>query len=186
FSVALLLALAGLSNAYLDEGECPPFQTTAEFEIPLYLGRWFEAERYPTAFETDQSCVTADYGAIDDTTISVTNTAILPDGTVTSISGTATATDVPGQLILQFPNEAVGFYNVLGTDYENYSTVYACSQVGTYRTQYAWILSRREVLEEEYLTMAMDVFTANGIDTSVFMPTPQGGDCMYVDPPEPV
>ncbi|KAF2348122.1 Calycin, partial [Trinorchestia longiramus] len=57
FSVALLLALTGLSNAYLDEGECPPFQNIAEFEIPPYLGRWFEAERYPAGFEADQTCV---------------------------------------------------------------------------------------------------------------------------------
>ncbi|XP_018018424.1 apolipoprotein D-like [Hyalella azteca] len=183
FTAVLLLAVAGLTNAYLDQGLCPDFQNIAAFEIPPYLGRWYEAHRYPAGFEEGNTCVTADYGAIDDTTISVTNNANLPDGTLDTIVGTGTATGVPGQLIVQFPGEPVGFYNVLATDYETYSSVYSCSQIGEFRDQYAWVLSRTEEMPADSLTAALDAFESNGIDTAVLQPTLQGAGCVYAPVP---
>ncbi|XP_018012794.1 apolipoprotein D [Hyalella azteca] len=183
FSAVLLLAVAGLTNAYLDQGVCPDFQNIAEFEIPPYLGRWFETHRYPNGFETGSKCETADYGAINDTTVSVVNTANLADGSLYVISGTGTATDVPGQLIVQFPGESVGFYNVLATDYETYSCVYTCAQIGDLRDQYAWVISRTWELDDATLAVVLDVFESNGIDTAVLQPTPQGGDCIYTPAP---
>ncbi|XP_018019164.1 apolipoprotein D-like [Hyalella azteca] len=183
FSAVLLLAVAGLTNAYLDQGVCPDFQNIAAFVIPSYMGRWFEAHRFQAGFEDGMTCATADYAAIDDTTISVTNSAVLSDGTLDAISGTGSATGVPGQLIVQFPGEPVGFYNVLATDYETYSSVYSCRQIGDLRDQYAWVMSRTEELDADSLAAALDAFESNGIDTSLLQATPQGGDCIYAPVP---
>lgn len=45
------------------------------------------------------------------------------------MAGDGLATDVPGRYIVNFPDEEAGFYNVLQTDYETFSTVYSCVQV---------------------------------------------------------
>ena len=48
------------------------------------------------------------------------------------IIGNATATDISGHFDLYFPFPASkGDYNVLHTDYENYTTIYSCGSVST-------------------------------------------------------
>lgn len=183
-AVLLCSALLGFAQGILDVGQCPEFSNIETFDVPPYLGRWFESQRFEAGFELGQTCVTADYGYLSPTMITVTNTANLPDGSLTSIVGNATATDTVGQLIVYFPGNGLGVYNVLDTDYETYSCVYACAQVGELREQFAWILSRTEELDADTLTAARAVYESNGIDVSFFQDTPQGGDCVYAPLPD--
>ncbi|KAK7073569.1 hypothetical protein SK128_002428, partial [Halocaridina rubra] len=72
-----------------------------------------------------------------------------------------------------------GEYHVLDTDYEKFSCVYSCEQEGELRIQFAWLLSRTMVMDDETLNYAMEVFSRNGIDISLFYNTYQGDDCPY-------
>lgn len=183
FKIASLLTVLAVSltstNALVSTGLCPEFQNVETFDIPPYLGRWYEMQRFFASFEADMTCVTADYAGISDTQIRVTNTANV-NGSVTQLVGVGTATGTPGQLIVQFPGSPAGGYNVLATDYTTYSCVYSCSQIGSLRDEFAWLLSRTPSVDNDTLAMAEQVFTDNGIDVSDFLVTYQGDDCIYV------
>ncbi|XP_018012793.1 apolipoprotein D-like [Hyalella azteca] len=95
FSAVLLLAVAGLTNAYLDQGNCPSIKNVDEFDLPSYMGRWFETHRYPDGVEMGRTCVTADYALVNDTRFTITNTANLQDGSIQRQHGNALTADEP-------------------------------------------------------------------------------------------
>ena len=56
-------------------GSCvknPP--TISDFKPDRYAGRWYEIQRMEYQFEKDLQCVTADYGLINSTAVTVKNT----------------------------------------------------------------------------------------------------------------
>ncbi|XP_018012792.1 apolipoprotein D-like [Hyalella azteca] len=128
FSAVLLLAVAGLTNAYLDQGNCPSIKHVDEFDLPSYMGRWFETHRYPDGIEKGRACVTADYVLVNDTRFSIRNSANLHDGSIELLHGNAVTTDTPGRFIVGFQGEPPIVYNVLATDYATYSSVYSCAE----------------------------------------------------------
>ena len=134
------------------------------------------------------------------------NTAILPNGKPTNISGTAIAPfpGEPGHLMVSFPGSKLfsfvysmnivlktsflswksikgppGGYRVLDTDYTSFACVYECVSAGVFKFEFGWILARNNVLSEQELNRAYDVFKKYGIDIGKFVPTKQGDDCNY-------
>lgn len=99
-----------------------------------YLGLWYELYRYENAAQVSGDCVTQQLSLNSDGTIRVFNTQeYLVNGTSRSIQGTAKyfdATIQPPQasLSVSFFSFAPSYpnYNVLATDYQNYSIVYSC------------------------------------------------------------
>lgn len=85
------------------------------------------------------------------------------------VEGYATFMDPskPNQLQVSFNIKFLGFglfdtmgdYNVLDTDYTNYSLVYTCSERSfwffTLKTEYAWFLTRSLNVTEETMNSAM-------------------------------
>ena len=75
----LVLASAATSQLIEIGGKCAETPILSDFELARYGGRWYEQVRYPTNFDTpDDKCITAFYGGIDETTVSVNNSAIIP------------------------------------------------------------------------------------------------------------
>ncbi len=72
-----------------------------------------------------------------------------------SVDGVATQTEVPNKLRLKFDIKLLGqmlyqtdgLYNVVATDYTNYSIVFTCSETNFWffkvKRDYAWILARK-------------------------------------------
>ena len=73
-----------------------------------------------------------------------------------------------------------GTYEVLDTDYENWTAIYSCDSISIFTIEFAWIMSRTNTLSEQLLAQAEAVFTRNGIDVNKFRPTAQSDDCNYV------
>ncbi len=73
-----------------------------------------------------------------------------------------------------------GTYEVLDTDYENWTAVYSCLSVGAFNFEYAWLMSRTNTLSDQLLAQAEAAYTRNGIDVNKFRPTAQSDDCNYV------
>lgn len=116
-------------------------------------------------------------------------------GNYDSISGNAWEANRganDGKLIVRFPGQPVdGTYWVLGTDYNNYSVVWSCTQTGpvnlrkytkilltspiSFSTfiEFAWILSRTPGLNTASQKAVNDILSKNNIKTSPFRDTKQ-------------
>ncbi|XP_066987843.1 apolipoprotein D-like [Macrobrachium rosenbergii] len=156
-------------------GPCPDFIPMTDFTVKPYLGKWFEIARVPMVFEYGQTCNYAEYTDRGDGTVGVHNAGLDADGTFTEIFGFVETTEVPGALALHLDGVPfTGSYNVLDTDYENYTTVYSCQNfLGLGHMDQAWILGRRNTLTLEEMETAMRAFEKWGIDTQRFVKTIQ-------------
>jgi apolipoprotein D and lipocalin family protein len=73
------------------------------FDVPRYLGRWFEIQSYPAIFQLGGSCTEANYGLNPNGTVSVVN-KMTRLGRQTSIEGHAVLVEEgKGKLIVNFP-----------------------------------------------------------------------------------
>ena len=76
---------------------------------------------------------------------------------------------------------AAGDYQVLATDYVNYSVVYSCSETLGLKSELIWILSRSMNMPASYLTIAENVVKAQtSYSFDNFHRTKQGGECKYL------
>lgn len=107
------------------------------FFLPQYLGKWFEIKRYDVYFQRNSECCYALYTKGEDGSIIVENSSIKNGQPRTSVKGRAvladaTADPLVGKLIVAFNDRALGTeanYQVLDTDYENYSIVWNCQSL---------------------------------------------------------
>jgi len=61
-------------------GKGTPIPDIKDFDLKKYGGVWYEQIRYPNGFQAaDGKCVTAEYAAINETTVSVTNSQVTKD-----------------------------------------------------------------------------------------------------------
>ncbi|XP_045129421.1 apolipoprotein D-like isoform X1 [Portunus trituberculatus] len=178
-AVAVSEARSGTHFRYVTEGECPTITNKQDFDPVPYLGKWYEIERFNIIFQKGMDCVQAIYSDLGDGVVEVHNVARKADGNFTDIVGTAVVLE-PGVLYVTFSGYIPAEYHVLDTDYESFSAVYNCLQLGPERFEYAWILSRSQTLEQETYDHARQVFANNGIDITAFHSTYQGDDCPYL------
>ena len=169
--LAVLLSLALLTacgTVYRDTDQ--PIASVSQLDTAQYLGLWYEIARFPVFFEDGCTGVTAEYGAIDASTVSVKNTCRegTPDGPVNQIEGEATIV-APGQLKVRFSNVpfVAGDYWVLWVD-DSYET----AVVGVPSGKAGWILARTPQITAEKRAQAEGVFTANGYDVDQLYTVP--------------
>ena len=116
------------------------------------------------------------------------NVAILPDGKYTQVCGYADIPDPnePGSLEVHFPSSPTGNYKVLGTDYDNYASVYSCKDlILGFKLEFAWLLVRDpENVSQEIIAKAYNDFTTNGIPLDDFEKVDHQG-CTYEDASNP-
>ncbi|XP_046437376.1 apolipoprotein D-like [Daphnia pulex] len=185
FLFALVVFAAGTQAAVFSRisqrAACPVVTTKPDFNYIPYAGLWYEIERFENVFQQGTSCERAIYEELSPGVVSVLNTAVLADGTLTNITGSATAIspEEPGHLIVSFPGRPDGTYLVLDTDYTNYASVYSCGVAGAFVLEYAWLLGREQTMTQEVMDVALSKFTQFGVDVSTFQMTTQGASCVY-------
>lgn len=70
FAIFILFSYATLeSNA----ASCPNIPVISNFDASRYIGTWYEIQRFNYIFELGLKCVSATYGSINSTMISVYN-----------------------------------------------------------------------------------------------------------------
>ncbi|CAH1786651.1 unnamed protein product [Owenia fusiformis] len=106
-TAALLVVLPSICLGFhLDDIFGKPPATVDRVEIPKYLGRWYQVyynSNLRNSFLRNAVCITADYGAINATTISVLNSnrIMTPNGPLDQIAGFGYKTDTEGQLLVE-------------------------------------------------------------------------------------
>ena len=175
---------AGYSNS-----ACLKPTLQQNFDITQYVGNWYEFARVPNSFE-DGICDTATYTLQADGTVQVLNQEYLPDvPEVASALGVARCSStVSGQCQVRFSSYSPwGPYDVVSTDYVNYSIVYSCTNIiGAFSYELLWILSRQpyqtgsaEAAEFQAQMYSIINETLPGYNTDQLTITPQGSSCVY-------
>jgi apolipoprotein D and lipocalin family protein len=139
----LLLLLAQIAvHGRTHFGRCTKPEKQKNFDISKYTGVWHEIVRLKDSFETGD-CVKANYTSAADEFITVVNSQNL-NGTYDSAQGTAFCdTQNSGQCYVKFHKfQPWGDYEVIETDYDNYSIVYSCTSIAFLYKDMVWILAR--------------------------------------------
>uniref|UniRef100_A0A6P4E6X3 Apolipoprotein D n=1 Tax=Drosophila rhopaloa TaxID=1041015 RepID=A0A6P4E6X3_DRORH len=145
--------------------------------VATYLGVWYEYSKYPFAFEIGKKCIYANYGLIDNSTVSVVNAAINRfTGLPSNVTGKAKLI-APGQLAVAFyPGQSLtkANYLVLGTDYESYAVVYSCTSLTPLANfKVVWILTRQREPSVETIEAAKKILDENKISQAFLIDTLQ-------------
>ena len=112
--------------------------------------------------------------------------AVNPAGSFKETCGYAEVPDpsFPGELKVHFPHSPAGDYWLLDTDYENFASVYACTDYvfGLIKIEVASVLVRDpNNVTSEVMNNALDAFKNQNLSTEAFLPVSHEG-CTYENP----
>uniref|UniRef100_A0A646QED8 Apolipoprotein D n=1 Tax=Hemiscolopendra marginata TaxID=943146 RepID=A0A646QED8_9MYRI len=177
--VALFCLLVVASAQVPGVGRCPNLAVSDNFSLRKYMGKWYEIERYFAYFEFGKKCVTTNLTQQSDGSVLVTiqSTSKWTKSVKTRIGVAHPDVREPAKFVLQFKGPIFtksSNYWVLDTDYTNYSVVWSCSNyLGIFHTQFAWILSRKRVLDEDTRIKIYSKLDKMGLSHSKFFLTDQ-------------
>lgn len=146
-------------------------------EVDSFLGRWYEVASTQPSFQKDCICVTADYGVIDDKTLSVTNSCrkVSPEGTLDVVVGKAKTTRNAAKLNVSFGGFQLPFSNYWVVDLAD---DYRYAVISTpFRTP-IWILSRTPDLAQDDMNGILERLHASWFNIGKLKMTQQNG-CSY-------
>jgi len=163
--LASLITL-GYGQITVPGGKCVPVPLIADFDIVQYGGVWFDMLSY-TRTSVPGRCIIATYELIDQITVSVNNSNVVPaeNGEFSHevLLGEAYQVEpetFPNKLYVSWYKDqkeasaktgsarAEANYNVMDTDYENYAIIRGCRDNGFYTTETGSILSRNQAFQE--------------------------------------
>lgn len=122
-----------------------PLPTATDVDVARYIGKWYTIASLPQFFTRNCVGQTAEYGIINETTISVHNVCYKENGKTKDINGKGVIQDAPNnaRLIVTFDSFWTRLFRVKG-EYviiklsEGYDTV----MVGSTDRKSLWIMSR--------------------------------------------
>lgn len=165
--------------------KCPKVNAIKDFNLKNYMGVWYETMRLPVIFEKNVKCNQAEYKIIDNTTIQVNNSGFnvkLNKYHSTIGKGVIINPDEKSKLLVKFTMgifdwfKTSGEYNVIDTDYVSYALVYSCKiRLGLIKNEYAWILSRKRVLDSSITSNLTEKLKAYTNDTDKLIISDQSG-----------
>eukprot|EP00055_Hartaetosiga_balthica_P018299 m.132381 g.132381 ORF g.132381 m.132381 type:complete len:204 (-) comp9483_c1_seq1:643-1254(-) len=169
------------------KGACINQTAVKDMTVPLdakrYLGGWFDQARSTSAFfNRNCYCTTANYTVLSDGLIGVRNACNKDgvNGTRQVVVGKAEQPDPvnhPGFLQVWFFSEyAKGPYEVLATDYDTFSIVASCSELGG---SLIWILTREPIVSDAFVQKYVNLVESWGFDTSDLERTLHTDKCVY-------
>ena len=123
----LTLTFLGLASAAISSGSCPTLTLKDNFDPQRYTGTWFEQVRDLQIPYEYGECVQARYSLNEDGTIKILNsqfnekTGQVDFGYLRGVfNGAKGCVDNPAPL-------PCGDYEVVDTDYDNYTLIYSCT-----------------------------------------------------------
>jgi apolipoprotein D and lipocalin family protein len=141
--------------------ENPP-QTVQSVDLQRYTGLWYELARMPVPFQKDNEQATAEYTLNQKGTVDLINTAIAPDGSTRSVTGTAVPVDASNNTKLKVTIDNF-FAKLFGSppDYGNYWVLkladdYSIALVGSPSRKALWLLARTPEVPEATLNQYLE------------------------------
>ena len=160
----------------------------ASFDAPAYMGTWIDQSDVKDEWfqENSWTCDQGDYSNLNTTSGSfvVDNTSQNSTfGTRFGIDGNGLCPNNNGQCFVSFfdaPFPEKPNYNIVATDYVDYSIVYSCSAF----RPYLWYLSRNATVTQEWrdARKAQAQAALPNFNFNVMIDPVQGSNCTYMDP----
>ncbi|KAK9873418.1 hypothetical protein WA026_022482 [Henosepilachna vigintioctopunctata] len=161
--LALFAFLAcGIQAQKIYIGSCPKVNVEENFDLNRYLGVWYEAEKYHEPFEIGGKCMKSVWSVQPNGKISVLEQLIKKkSGKV--VNGDNTAKFVGKKTEAKFTLDTPGVpfgapYWILETDYDNYTVVWSCTDMGLFNVRFSWILTRSRTPSDSIMNKAYAVF----------------------------
>ena len=138
----MTLALLNSVQAGFNWGWCPDMSTKASFDLNQYTGVWYEQKRDKSILYEYGDCVQAGYSRRSDGLIDVHNSQFNGfSNSLDDVKGTAECDGA--KCLVGFFLWRNGDYQIIDTDYTNYSVVYSCATVFFFfRYETVWALTR--------------------------------------------
>ncbi|XP_047471313.1 apolipoprotein D-like [Penaeus chinensis] len=167
---ALCFATAQAQVFY--RGSCPPTPIIKDFDWQRYLGKWYEQEKYPVAYQAVGRCWTGTYikdkysGEIS-VRLDFKDIVLNRPRILTVDIGRKKPYAEPNRLFYTLPNVPLfeDEYEILATDYDNWTLEYDCQNQPIGHTKIAWILTRSPRPTYEVIHEAKTTLARLGIDT---------------------
>lgn len=157
---------------WLSAGKRVPVPRLPEFELPRFLGEWYEIARIDTWFERGLSHVRAFYEASGDGELRIINRGLHDkSGRWKERRARAVPDGAPNFLKVYFVPFVAGRYRVACVD-----TEYRRALVSGGSLRYAWVLARTPSLTDEELVPFLRMAEELGYDPRRFLRTRQGGE----------
>ena len=157
FSVILAIFCGGCTmNERTDQ-----IPAVSNFELPRYLGTWYEIARYPHSFERGLKNVSATYSYLPNGKIRVINRGINVKGKERISEGIAVpaSTSGSGELKVSFFRPFYGAYKIIYL-----SPGYDLAIVTSSTKDYLWILSRNKEISRKEKEFCLKKITEWGFD----------------------
>lgn len=169
---AFVLAFGTACGGSIPDSDVP---TVAELDVQRYAGKWYEIATFPQSFQSNCSCVTANYTATP-FGVGVRNVCRQNgiDGPVFDIRGRAYMPDAnqPGKLKVQFPVPGGG-----DADYWVFEVAedYSHAVVTDPYRKTLWILARNRTLDGDVFNGIVQRLQAARFDTTPLRMSEQEG-----------
>lgn len=153
FTFAILMIITSIPsiNSDIGFGRCkvqPSPNVVQNFDLPKYMGKWYEQFRASKVPFQKGECTTADY-TLKDNYVEVLNSEFKEGATErNSVLGKAVCPSTDAKCKVSFGTSIFskfteGNYWVYETDYQNYSIVYSCTEYFyLYHLEFVWVLTR--------------------------------------------
>jgi apolipoprotein D and lipocalin family protein len=139
-----------------------PPETVSSVDLEAYTGLWYELARLPVPFQRREELATARYRLNDAGTVDLVNTAIRPDGSERSVTGTAVPVDGSDNTRLKVTIDNF-FARLFGSPppYGNYWILklepdYSVALVGSPDRDTLWLLAREPEIPGALLNRYID------------------------------
>lgn len=162
--ITLVLLFSMLSCATISRADTRSIPTVEEFQLPRYLGTWYEIARLPHRFERNLQQVTATYTLLDNGKIEVLNRGFNTKKQKWSEArGTAwvPSLDAPSELRVRFFWPFSAAYRIIWLDAD-----YTLALVTSNSFSYFWMLSRTPQIPQQTYDQLISHAAQWGFDTA--------------------
>ncbi|CRK96702.1 CLUMA_CG010032, isoform A [Clunio marinus] len=174
YLIIISLALFGAILAREYDRPCRLDEMSARvktgFQVPTFLGVWYEVRRYEAQNQIGFDCAMAPYSLNADGSVQVINSGYSPQGQFIEFIGRADLTfpdsnPLVGKLDVQFvPGQPTSIYWTLATNYADYAVIWSCRPLpGNRSNEAAWVLSRTPQTSDAVRFRYEEILRANDI-----------------------
>ena len=152
----IILAIITFASCDFHWGGCPKVKYEIDkFELPKYNGSWFEVIRSKSIPFEKGNCIEDIYSITGNRSFNVTAKEVY-NGVEIITQGKAEPTDNQFQFQLAFEMGILtglikGDYQIINTDYKNFSVIYSCTDLRIARLEYIWVMSRTQSVSQNDL-----------------------------------
>lgn len=163
---------------FLKWGTCNSVHVQENFDITKYQGAWWESMAVPNHYVVTKSCAIMNYQQ-DCYSLNVSTTGLDENNNKVLQTSRLDQGSHPGDMVVDAPGVPSAPFQVLETDYRNYSCVYSCLGYGFFKVEFTWVFSRTPELSSEDKKRCISAFDKYKIDVSSMKNIKQGKGCPY-------